>query len=110
MDKITLNIAEEFSKIPGVRELVEGDFPGERFLNDLLLPRFELAIKEKKKLEIDLNGAAGFTTSFLESAFGGLTRIYKDKSLILNNIIFISNEDPFLVDDIKEYIRDAQSK
>ena len=110
MDIIKIKIADDYTKIPGVREEIEGDFPGEEFLQKILLPKFKQAIEEKKKLFIDLDDTAGYATSFLESAFGGLAREYKQSKIILDNLEFKSEDDPFLIDDIKEYIREANDK
>lgn len=110
MDKIIIKIANDYTKTPGVREEIEGDFPGEEFLEKILLPRFKQAIAEKKKLFVDLDDTAGYATSFLESAFGGLAREYKDHKIILNNLELKSEDDPFLIDDITEYIKDANNK
>lgn len=107
MERILIKIAEDYTKTPGVREEIEGDFPGEEFLEKILLPRFKLALTEKKKLFVDLDDTAGYATSFLESSFGGLARAFKDHAIVLKNIEFKSDDDPFLVDDIKEYIKDA---
>lgn len=110
MDKIIIKIAEDYTKTPGVREEIEGDFPGEEFLEKILLPKFDEAITSKKRLFIDLDDTAGYATSFLEAAFGGLARHYKNHKIILENIDFKSDDDPFLVDDIQEYIKEANSK
>lgn len=110
MDKIIIKIADDYTKTPGVREEIEGDFPGEEFLEKILLPNFKLAIAEKKKLFVDLDSTAGYATSFLESAFGGLAREYNDHKIILDNLELKSDDDPFLIDDIIEYIKDANNK
>ena len=110
MDKIIIKIAADYTKTPGVREEIEGDFPGEEFLAKILLPRFKQAIAQKKKLFVDLDDTAGYATSFLESAFGGLAREYKDHKIILDNLELKSEDDPFLIDDITEYIKDANNK
>lgn len=110
MDKIIIKIADDYTKTPGVREEIEGDFPGEEFLEKILLPNFKLAISERKKLFVDLDNTAGYATSFLESAFGGLAREYNDHKIILDNLELKSDDDPFLIDDIIEYIKDANNK
>jgi len=110
MDKIIVKIADDYTKTPGVREEIEGDFPGEEFLEKILLPRFKQALAEKKKLFVDLDDTAGYATSFLESAFGGLAREYKDHKIILENLELKSDDDPFLIEDIIEYIKDANNK
>lgn len=110
MDKITIKISEDYTTIPGVREEIEGDFPGEEFLEEILLPKFKQALSEKKKLFIDLDDTAGYATSFLEAAFGGLAREYKNTKLVLSTLEFKSGDDPFLEEDIIEYIKEANDK
>lgn len=104
---ITINIAKDFSDTPGARFIKEGDYSGELFRKELLEPKFKEAIEKNQKLVIDLDGGYGYPTSFLEEAFGGLARIY-DKKQILENIEFISQDEPILVEEIKEYINNAQ--
>ena len=107
MSKITLNIAKDFSKNPGSRREWEGLHSGEKFRRDVLMPKFEDAISERKLLEIDLDGTAGYGTSFLEEAFGGLVReLGYDK--VRASLTFVSKEEPYLVDDIRHYIEDAR--
>lgn len=110
MDKISIKISEDYTKIPGVREEIEGDFPGEEFLSKILLPRFKQAIAERKMLFIDFDDTAGYPTSFLEAAFGGLTRHCKDAALVLRTLEFKSEDDPFLISDVTEYINEANNK
>jgi len=110
MDKINIKISEDYTKIPGVREEIEGDFPGEEFLSKILLPKFQQAIAEKKILFIDFDDTAGYPTSFLEAAFGGLARHYKDAGILLKNMEFKSEDDPFLISDVTEYINEANNK
>lgn len=107
MANITIKIADEFSTKPGVREQIEGDFPGEEFLEKLLLPRFKEAIQSSVKLEVDLDDVAGYATSFLEASFGGLVREFKAKKIVVENLIIIANDDPFLEEDIRDYIDKA---
>lgn len=99
MNKLIIKIADDYTTSPG------GDFPGEEFLEKILLPKFKQALSEKKKLLIDLDGTAGYATSFLEAAFGGLAKEYKNAKIVLDTLEFKSDDDPFLKDDITEYIR-----
>jgi hypothetical protein len=103
---LTLNIAVEFSKTPGPRFRTEGKFSGEEFRETVLKKRLELALKEGSALHIDLDGGYGYATSFLEEAFGGLAREY-DPELVLKTLSFKSDEEPYLVDDIRGYIQKA---
>ena len=104
---ITINIAKDFSDTPGARFIREGDYSGELFRKELLEPKFKEAIENNQKLIINLDGGYGYPTSFLEEAFGGLARIY-DKKQILETIDFISQDEPILVEEIKEYINNAK--
>ena len=107
MDKINLSIAKDFSTTPGPRSKIEGSFSAEEFLEVLLIPKFEQALAEEKVLLIDLDGTAGYATSFLEGSFGELVRL-KSKKTVEKHIQFISTEEPYLIDEISQYIRNAE--
>lgn len=100
-----LSIKQDFSETPGPRYIFEGEYSGELFLKTVLLSRVNEAIKTKNKLLIDLDGTAGYGTSFLEESFGGLIRLHK---VNLNNfkkfIELKSDEETYLITDIKEYM------
>ena len=106
-DPIHINIAQEFSTIPGPRRREEGEHSGEEFLEKILKPRFQKAVEENRKLFVDLDGTEGYATSFLEASFGGLARKY-DIQLLLDAISFKSEDEPYLIDHAKEYIRKAR--
>jgi hypothetical protein len=104
-----ISIAKDFADTPGPRAREEGDFSGDAFLEDVLRPAFVQAKKDSGTLTIDLDGTEGYATSFLESAFGGLAREF-DATEILSVITFKSDDEPFLVNEIKGYIADARKK
>lgn len=111
MDNITLKISVDFSKTPGARYKEEGDFSGEEFRENVLFPKYKLAINNKCKLIIDLDGTDGLGTSFLEESFGGLIRTNKLKYAdITEHIQFISEENPDYIEEIMEYLNDAYEK
>jgi len=104
-------VSKQFSRTPGPRTITEGDFSGELFRQKFLKPLLQSAIAENFTVLIDLDGTAGFGTSFLEEAFGGLIR--KDEytyEVILSKFKFKSNEEPYLIDDINEYLKDAKKE
>ena len=105
---MTLIIATEYSKFPGPRFKHEGNYSAEEFRNNLLEPRFKEAQESRKKLLVDLDGGYGYATSFLEEAFGGLARIY-GPDVVLRILRFRSNDEPYLVDDVKRYIVEAKT-
>lgn len=106
-----LKISTDFSDIPGPRYINEGAYSGEKFRQELLFPKLKEAIDNGSILVIDFDGTQGYGTSFLEEAFGGLIRdnhlLYDD---IIKHISIISIEEPYLKDDVMEYLKDATNE
>ena len=101
-----IKISEDFSKIPGARYRKDGEYSGQQFYEDILEPKYESLNQEKgEKLEIDLDGTEGYATSFLDEAFGGLAREY-GKEKVIKSLVFISYEEPYLIDEIKSYMNE----
>ena len=69
-----INIGEEFSKTPRGRYPADGKNSGERFRENFLKKIFSEPDKYTQPVEIVLDGAEGYGSSFLEEAFGGLVR------------------------------------
>lgn len=65
-----INLAYDFTNAPGGRYRWQGEFSGEEFREDVLVP----ALAESRQVVIDLNGALGLPSSFLDEAFGELLR------------------------------------
>ena len=103
---IKYSIAISYTDTPGPRYENEGEFSGEHFRKTVLLSLVKEALKKSEKIELNLDGGYGYPTSFLEEAFGGLIRELKDTNL-LNMFIFISDEEPALIDEIKTYMTAA---
>ena len=103
-----ISIAKDFSTIPGARLPEEGDFSGQDFRNNVLCPALKEAISKGEVLTVDLDGTAGLGTSFLEESFGGLIRNDKFTLAILQQYInFISEEDPDYINEINQYLSEA---
>jgi len=107
-NEIIVSISNDFSRSPGPRLIVEGPFSGEKFRQDILAPKVTAALRDQKTLLIDLDGTSGYGTSFLEESFGGLIRYdnfkYDDLIKILK---FKSIEEPYLIEEIWQDIKDA---
>jgi hypothetical protein len=99
---IVINIANDFSDAPGARYYTDGNYSGESFREELLVPAFE----SNEDITINLDNTEGYATSFLEESFGGLARKY-NKTDVLKRITFISDEDPALIEEIISYIKEA---
>ncbi len=110
-NQISITIANDFSKTPGPRLIVEGAFSGEKFRQEVLAPKVAEALKDGKVLLVDLDGTAGYGTSFLEEAFGGLIRQDKYSCSDLKRILkFKSQEESYLIEEVLQYIGDASGQ
>lgn len=98
----TINVEKDFSRYPAGRYLSDGPYSGQAFREKLLLPALGLS---NEKLVIELDGARGYGSSFLEEAFGGLLRAGLGVSDILGRIEF-KTSDASLIVEIKSYIDD----
>ncbi|WMN11923.1 STAS-like domain-containing protein [Marivirga salinae] len=108
MSKKKLKIAQDYTTTPGPRYIKEGSWSGEKLRNEIVFPQVSESIKKNEKIEIDLDGTAGYGTSFLEEVFGGLIRENKlDYDELVEFIEIKSDEEPYLIEDIFEYLKDA---
>jgi len=104
-DKIT--IKTDFSDKLGARYRTDGDFSGQQFLEDLLLPKFEKAVEEKYLLLIDLDGVWGYPSSFTSGSFGKLS-LEKGADLVLKHLTFKSEENAIRLEEIVNEIKDPK--
>ncbi len=104
---LDLNIASQFSVTPGPRKRTEGKFSGQEFLEEWLRPLFVEALKIGATLRVNLDGAAGYPTSFLEEAFGGLAREFGGAK-VRGSIEIDCLDEPYLEEDIHRYIEKAK--
>jgi len=102
-----IDIYKDFSNTPGGRYKEEGDFSGEYFRDDFLWPQLQSSKRLNEKLIINFDNCFGFATSFLEEAFGGIVRKYKEKNL-LDYIEIISQDDETIPDLITKYVIAAE--
>jgi STAS-like domain of unknown function (DUF4325) len=96
----SINIAKEFTRYPAGRFRSDGPYSGERFREDLLVP----ALKETDVVEVELDGVAGYGSSFLDEAFGGLIRAHVLSSVDAPKRIRLHASDESLVNEILSYM------
>jgi hypothetical protein len=101
-DKIV--IANDFSDHPGGRYIKDGQWSGQEFLENLLLPKLEKAILGNYILEIDLDKVYGYPSSFVSGSFGKLSQV-KDTELILKHIKLKSDDNPLNAERIIREIK-----
>jgi hypothetical protein len=100
-DEVYIDVATDFSATPGGRYTSESLYSGQEFRETLLEPR----IAERKRLVVNLDGPEGFTTSFLEEAFGGLVR--KFGTAVVDRVRFIAKVRPNRARKAREYMTRA---
>ena len=112
-ETVWLRLAQEFTDTPGPRDRKDGDWSGEQFRQELLEPRFAQALEMGVPLRVDLDGVEGYATSFLEEAFGGITRLYQarfSQEEMHKLIEFKSDEVRAYETECRNYIREALDK
>ena len=108
-DMAALSIATEFSDAPGARYRSDGEKSGEEFFETLLSPRFAEAVGRSEQLIVDLDGTWGYASSFLSESFGRLSREFGSE-VVLKNLVLRSEEEPYLVDEIRRLIEDPDAR
>lgn len=99
---VCYKIAKEFSRTVGGRKRANGTFSGEEFREDVarrLLEQYDHVL-------FDLSGSAGYSSGFLDEAFGGLVKYYSLRDLEAR-LKLVADDDPGAVDTAWERIRDA---
>lgn len=95
-----IDIAASFTRFPGGRYRSDGNFSGERFRDELLVP----ALRAHERVVVRLDGTVGYGSSFLEEAFGGIVRSGVFSADELLSKLSFESSDTSLVDEIREYI------
>ena len=102
----TIVIAQDFSKFPAGRFRCDSESSGTAFRDDLLVD----ALNSNDGVEVVFDGVAGFASSFLEEAFGGLVRECHLDKAFLDEHLRLRTSDPDLADFVKlaeRYIKEA---
>jgi hypothetical protein len=79
----------------------------QEFYDKCLKFAFQQAIDENESLVVDLDGTEGYATSFLDEAFVRLVRDF-GKDVVLKNIEIISDEEPDWIEEVTDYINEAE--
>lgn len=109
MENIKKIYIKNFSITPGPRYRDEGEFSGQQFREDVL-DKFFSEQEKDSRIEIILDGTLGYGTSFLEEVFGGLARKYGSAQVKEKIIKIISEEEPYLIEDIEGYINETEQE
>jgi hypothetical protein len=112
MTFVRISVKNDFSSYPGGRFRADGDFSGEAFREDVLVPAIKEALSEGGRVEVSLGGVAGYASSFLEEAFGGIVRAGLAPYSVIKETLVVRAGDPLY--DIYErlanqFMQDAAS-
>ncbi|SMF94393.1 hypothetical protein SAMN02949497_1707 [Methylomagnum ishizawai] len=97
-----IDIGRDFSRYPAGRFISDGPYCGEIFRDKFLVPVLDM----QGKTTIELDNTAGYGSSFLEEAFGGLVRLGFTVRQV-RDAFNLHSEDNSLIEEIQEYIEDA---
>lgn len=103
MSNRTFVIAKDFSAAPGPRRKSDGSYSGEA-LREILLDFLD---NSADIITIDFDGTRGYSSSFLEEAFGGLLRAGRSKEELANRLRFKSINDLSIALEVTDYINMA---
>lgn len=108
MNKI-IDIGKDYCMTPAGRHRLDGEYSGQRFLEEYLLP----LLRENQHLTIVLDSARGYGSSFLEEAFGGLIRHgHYTESEVHSKITLVANKSSHIrfIGIINKYLREEQER
>ena len=107
MSEFKIHVAGDYSATPLGRYRRQGEFSGQRFREDFLIP----ALENNEKIIVNFDGVAGLPSSFLEEAFGGLVRTGTISSVDFFKRVLIEVTNPALElvrKRIRRYVENAK--
>ncbi|XAH23858.1 STAS-like domain-containing protein [Xylophilus sp. GW821-FHT01B05] len=103
---VRVNVAKQFTRLPGLRYMRLGSFSGEEFRQKFLIE----PMRQGKTVIVELDGVRGYGSSFLEEAFGGTVReLDLDIEDALQRLKVDTSVQSWQL-DVDEYIRTAKLK
>lgn len=102
LPSIVFTVAQNFSRRPGGRRIANGRFSGEEFRETVALR----LLQEYDHVVFDLTGSAGYSSGFLDEAFGGLIAHFSLEEL-QRRIEIIAADDPGAVEIAWDRMKDA---
>ena len=104
MENKVINVERDFSRYPAGRFIADGPYSGEKFRKDFLVPALS---NNPQKVTVELDGARGYGSSFLEEAFGGLVRREGFSAEFVLRTIEFKSDDVSLIEEIRDYILES---
>jgi len=97
-NEVHIDVGRDFAPTPGGRYRRQSKWSGEEFRETFLEP----PLREGKTVVVDLDSAVGFSTSFLEEAFGGVIRKFGPD--IKGRMLIVANARPRRKRQAMEYV------
>lgn len=105
-DVVRINVAKQFTKLPGGRYVRLGPYSGEEFRTRFLVD----PLRGGKTVVVELDGVRGYGSSFLEEAFGGVVReLNLETDDAVRRLKVETSVDSWRL-DVEDYIRNARSR
>jgi hypothetical protein len=101
----TYVVAQEYTRFPGGRRRQHGDHSGEEFRETVVIPLLE----KYDHIIFDLTGSAGYSSGFLDEAFGEIGSII-GLAEARRRIEIVASDDPDAVETAWQRIEDAASE
>lgn len=102
MNENIISISRDFSETPAGRYYPQdGDFPGQRFRDTILVP----SLNNYTRTIVNLDNDSGYGSSFIDEAFGGLIRESKFSRQYLREHLFLQAPEDNMI-YVDEAIRD----
>lgn len=99
---VTYRVAKQFSRFPGGRRKEHGRHSGEEFRESVAVPLME----QYEHVRFDLTGSAGYSSGFLDEAFGELGAIFGFDE-VKRRVEIVADDDPDAVNIAWARVADA---
>lgn len=103
MNSKIIKIAKDFTRFPGGRFKTDGPWSGQQFREEHLKPAF----RDYQEVVVQMDDTLGFSSSFLEEAFGGLIRVENFRGDFIRERLNFQSSDPAIISQIRKIIDDA---
>lgn len=97
---VEISVKEKFGRVTGLRHSKISEKSGEDFYHEVLNEEFYKAIKQNKKLLVNLDGIRSYSPSFIDESFGNLVFDFGEE-MIKKWLIVKSDEKPFWINSIE---------
>lgn len=95
--KNIIYILSDFSEYPKLRYCDLSDNSAEKFYHNILNERFAVAYEGNIILEVNIDNTAGYTSSFLDEAFGNLVYDFS-LEVVKKYLVIVSLQEPYWLD------------